>query len=216
MAPGLTINLKAVGSTDINVSQSSAAVSTALSAFATAYNSAVDEVAKSRGQSGGALTGDSIISTLGATLQNLTNAGSASGQVSSLADLGLTFDQNGHLSLDSSVLGGASPSTLNDAMNFLGSETGGGFLKTATDALDGLNNATTGIFAQTSATAATQLSDLGAKISADQDRITLLQQSLTAQMAKADATISSLQSQSDYYTNLFAQTRANQLTSANG
>ncbi len=216
LAPGLTVNLKTVGSTSVTVSQSSSAVTNALSAFATAYNSAVDEVAKSRGQSGGALTGDSLISTLTATLHNLVDAGSSSGQVSSIADLGLSFDQNGHLTLDSSVLGSASSSTLNDVTSFLGSTTTGGFLKAASDTLDGLNDSTKGLFAQTSATAASQLSDLGTKISADQDRITSLQQSLTAQMAKADATIASLQSQSDYFTSLFAQTRANQLSSANG
>ncbi len=216
LAPGLTVNLKTAGSTSITVSQSSGAVTTALSSFAAAYNSAVDELAKSRGQNGGALTGDSLISTLSATLHSLIDAGSSSGQVSSMADLGLTFDQNGHLSLNSSTLGAASSSTLNDVTSFLGSKTTGGFLKAASDMLNGLNDPTKGLFAQTSATAASQLSNLGTKISADQDRISLLQQSLTAQMAKADATIASLQSQSDYFTSLFAQTRANQLSSANG
>ena len=216
LAPGLTINLNTVGSTNITVAQSASGVSTALGNFATAYNNAVDEVAKSRGQAGGALTGDSLISTLSATLQNLANSGTSSGNISSLVDLGLTFDQNGHLNFDSTVLGSASPTTLNNAVNFLGSESTGGFLQGASNALTSLNDSTTGLFAQTSATDAIKLSDLGSKITADQQRISNLQQTLTAQMAKADATIAALQSQSDYFTNLFAQTRANLLSSANG
>jgi flagellar capping protein FliD len=54
-----------------------------------------------------------------------------------------------------------------------------------------------------------QISSLTKQISDKQDRLNLLQQSLTEQMSKADAMISSLQQQASYYTDLFATMRAN-------
>ena len=117
--------------------------------------------------------------------------------------MGLTFDQNGHLSFDPSVLSQATYKSLADVQNFLGTESSGGFLKGANDIL------TTGTLPQASQSLTNELSSLATQISSQQDRITLLQQTLTEQMSKADATISSLQQQVTYYTTLFTTMRQN-------
>ncbi len=209
LAPGLTINLLQTGSTSITVAQNTSGISNSLSSFASAYNGIVDELAKSRGQSGGALSGESIISTLSQSLRDIAGSGTQAGSINSIADLGLTFDQNGHLSFDPTKLTQTASGSLTNVLNFLGSESSGGFLQSASNIVSSITNSTTGVLTQTAQSVTQGISFLATKISADQDSITLLQQNLTAQMAKADATISSLEQQSSYYTNLFTTIRQN-------
>ena len=209
LSPGLTVNVLQTGSTDIDVTQSTSGISDALTSFAAAYNAVVDELAKSRGQSGGPLSGDSIIYSLSDSLRNIANSGAPSGSIYSIADLGLTFDQNGHLSFDPSVLSQATSKSLTDVQSFLGTESSGGFLKGANDILTGIEDPTTGSLPQATQSLTDELSSIAGNISSQQDRITLLQQTLTAQMSKADATISSLQQQVTYYTTLFTTMRQN-------
>ena len=209
LAPGLTVNALQIGSTDINVTQGTSSISDALTSFAAAYNAVVDELAKSRGQSGGALSGDSIIYTLQDSLRNLANSGTQSGSVYSIADLGLTFDQNGHLQFDPSVLSQATSKSLTDVQNFLGTASSGGFLKAANDILTSIDDPTTGSLPQATQSLTNEISSIATQISSQQDRINLLQQTLTEQMSKADAAISSLQQQVTYYTTLFTTMRQN-------
>src|SRR5579875_2064815 len=131
LSTGLSVNLISTGTANITVAENSSGIENALSSFVSAYNSAVDELAKSRGQNGGALAGESYIDTLTSDLQNLSGYDAGSGSVQSLADLGVTFDDNGHLQFDSSTFEQASNTSLNDVQNFLGSETTSGFLQNA-------------------------------------------------------------------------------------
>ncbi len=209
LAPGLTVNVAATGNTNINVTQSVSGISNALTSFAAAYNATVDELAKSRGQNAGALSGSSIVYTLQDDLRRLIGSGVQSGSVSSVSDLGLTFDQNGHLQFDSSALNQATSKSLTDVQNFLGGESSNGFLKSANDILTSIDDTTTGVLPQATQSLSNQISSLAKQISDKQASVTLLQQSLTAQMSKADAMISSLQQQVTYFTNLFATMRTN-------
>jgi flagellar hook-associated protein 2 len=209
LAPGLTVNVVSKGDTEIDVTQGTSGISDALSSFVAAYNATVDELAKSRGKNAGALSGNSIVYTLQDNLRHLINSGVQSGSISSVSDLGLTFDQTGHLSFDSSVLSKATSSSLTDVRNFLGAESSGGFLKGANDILTGIDDTATGTLPQATKSLTDQISSLTKQISDKQDRLNLLQQSLTEQMSKADAMISSLQQQASYYTDLFATMRAN-------
>ena len=217
LAPGLTVNLTQSGTTTISVARSATNISTALSAFATAYNSAFDELAKSRGTTASALSGDSIIYSAQSSLENLRSPGNTgTATVNSLEDLGFSFGKDGHLTYDPSVLAGASSATLSDAAKFLGSETSGGFLQAANNTLDGLDNAATGLFFSSSQAITAQLTSLGTKITDTQTRITSLQTSLTAQMDAADAAIASLQQTASYFTSLFSTVNANSYGNVNG
>jgi flagellar hook-associated protein 2 len=189
------------------VAAGTSSLSTALTSFATAYNAAVDELTKNRGQNGGALAGQSIVSELSSALQSLGGyVTSTSGTVNSLSDLGLTFDDNGHLNFDASTLSAAS---LTDVNTFLGSETTGGFLETAYNTLTALTDSTTGSISLASQAIGSSVTSLTSQISTKQDQVTQLQASLTQQMAQADATISALESQVTEITNLFlAETQA--------
>lgn len=209
LSTGLTVNVLQAGSTEINVTQGSTQASNALNAFASAYNAIVDELAKSRGKSGGALTGQSIVYALSSSLHNILDTASQSGKISSLSDLGLTFDTNGHLTFDSSTFNSVAGSSLSDLLGFLGGKSSGGFLKSAEDALASITDASSGLLANTNNSLSNSLSNLAKSISDKTDQISTLQTNLTAKMSAADALISSLQQQVSYYTDLFTTIRAN-------
>jgi flagellar hook-associated protein 2 len=203
IAPGVTADLLAPGDSTVTVAESSTDQANALSSFVTAYNAAVDELNANRGQGGGALTGDALIYTLSQSLRDISGFTGGSGTVQNLTDLGLTFDQNGHLNFDQTVFASAAAAHPSDVAAFLGAPTTGGFLQSATDALNGLEDPTTGILETTIASAQTSIDNQNQKISDEQSRIDALTTSLTSQIDSADALIASLEQQQTYFTTLF-------------
>jgi flagellar hook-associated protein 2 len=204
IAPGVTVDLLDSGDSTVTVAQSSTAQANALSSFATAYNAAVDELNVNRGQGGGALTGDALIYTLSQSLRDISSFTGGSGSVQNLTNIGLTFDQNGHLNFDQTVFASAAAAHPGDVSAFLGSATTGGFLKDATDTMNGLGDPTSGILETTITSAATAIDNQNQKISDEQDRITTLTVSLTSRIDAADALIASLEQQKTYFTTLFS------------
>jgi flagellar hook-associated protein 2 len=209
IAPNLTVAALKSGTTDITVAQSTAAMSGAIASFVQAYNAATKSLDAHRGTGGGALAGQSIISNLSQSLRDIANFG-GSGSVSSLSALGLTFDQNGVLSFDPTVLSAAAGKDLNAVTDFIGSATTGGFLKTAIDTMDSLLNTTTGVIPVTLLSVSGEITTTGLRITEQQERVDELVDSLNAQMAAADAMIASLQQQASYFTNMFTAMLANQ------
>ena len=211
LAPGLSVQLLAASetgvATTITVSRSTSAISNALLAFVTAYNAAVDELDNHRGNSGGALAGQSIVYTLSQALRDVAQYSGDSGAITSLTELGLTFDDEGKLSLDTSTFSSAAAGDMNAVLEFLGSTTESGFLKSATDLLDSLEDTTDGLIK----TAISSLEDAIAaqddRIDAEQDRVDRVQDNLLAQMAAADALIAALEQQASYITDLFESMR---------
>jgi flagellar hook-associated protein 2 len=208
IAPGVTVDLLSAGDSTVTVSQSSTAQANALSSFATAYNAAVDELNVNRGQGGGALTGDALIYTLSQSLRDISSFTGGSGSVQNITDLGLTFDQNGHLNFDQTVFASAAAAHPGDVGAFLGSPTTGGFLQDATNTMSGLGDPTDGILETTIASAQTAIDNQNQKISDEQDRITALTTSLTSRIDTADALIASLEQQQTYFTTLFTDMNA--------
>jgi flagellar hook-associated protein 2 len=210
IAPGLTVDLLQSGDADVVVNQSSSAQSNALSAFVTAYNAAVDELASNRGQGGGALVGDPIISTLSQALRTLGGFAGGSGAVQNLTDLGLTFDKTGKLSFDQTVFESAAAAHPSEVAGFLGSSTTSGFLKTAADTLNGLGDPISGVLETTKAGAQTAIDHQNRRIADEQSRIDALTKDLTGRMAAADALIASLEQQVSYFTTLFGSMNGTQ------
>ena len=100
LAPGLTVNLLHTGQTTITVANDPSTATTAISSFITAYNATVDELATNRGTAAGPLSGQGIVFSLGQTLRGLVGFTGGTGSVTTLADLGVTFDGTGHLAFD--------------------------------------------------------------------------------------------------------------------
>jgi flagellar hook-associated protein 2 len=213
IAPGLTVNLEKTGTATITVAGNTSQISSALTAFAGAYNAVADEVNKNRGQNGGPLTGDSILLSASQALHSIANYSAAGSGFSSLYSIGLGFDKNGHLQFDPSQISSLSQTQINQLASFLGSPTSGGFLQAATNTLSSLLDPSTGLFTDAVNSTNDQLTQTAQQISTSQDQVTALQTSLQAQMAAADALISTLEQQNNFVTGLFNQVNANAFSS---
>jgi flagellar hook-associated protein 2 len=209
LTPSLTAAVLKVGTDEITVSQSTTSMANALSAFADSYNATTRVLDGHRGTSGGVLAGQSIISSLSQSMRGIANY-SRPGSVSSMASLGLTFDKEGALRFDGTVLAATAAKDLAGVTAFLGSTTGGGFLKTANDTLNSISDSSSGMIPAMLLSVAGEIRDTGLRISENQDRVDNLTESLNAQMAAADALIASLQQQATYFNNMFASMLANQ------
>jgi flagellar hook-associated protein 2 len=216
LSTNLSVNILQAGSTDITVGQSTSNIATAIQGFVTAYNAASQALIAQRGSSGGALAGQNIVNTLSQALHNITSY-SSSGSVQSMADLGLTFNDNtGTLSFDSTVLSATAAKDFAGVTNFLGSPTSGGFLQTATSTLNALLDSTSGTVTTLMNSIAGEITTTDNLISTNQARVDQLQTNLTARMSAADAAIASMQQQLTYMTSLFTSMTANQNQITNG
>ena len=212
ISDGITATLLAISGTspttttpvDITVTRSISALGTALSAFADAYNAAVDEIDTQRGQGAGALAAQSVVSQLSGILSSISTF-SSDGQVSGLnKDLGLELQTNGHLTYTALQFMSADLASSTGITSFFGSAAGGGFLKNATDLLNSVEDPTTGLLKTAETDWQSQITNIGTTIATKQSQIDALQIQLQNQMAVSDALIASMQQQASYLTSLFA------------
>lgn len=212
LASGLTATLTAtnVGTpATVTVGASTSGIGNSLSTFVSAYNSAINELNRNRGQAGGALTGQSTVYQLTNSLRSLVNYSTGTNGISSLTSIGVTFDDStGVLSFDPSVLANAANGQMDALTQFLGSATGSGFLQQATNVLSGIEDPTSGTLTQEISSVQAQITATNQQISDKQDQVNTLQQNLTQQMSTADALIYSMQQQATYYTSMFATMQA--------
>jgi flagellar hook-associated protein 2 len=206
LAPGLTVNMlgqSAAGvSTTITVGNDSTALASAFSTFAENYNQAVSDLAQYHGKNGGALEGDSIVSTLTNVLQQLSSYSNGSAN-SSLAAYGITVDDTGVLSVDTSAFTTAANANFSGLVATLGRSGTGGFLGTANNLLTSVEDPTSGSLKLEEGNVATEITAQNATITSEQAQIAQIQSNITAQMVKADAAIAALESQDSYVNGLF-------------
>ena len=214
IAQGVSVTLQAASDTPVNitVTRSTSALSSALDAFATAYNAAVDEVDKQHGTSAGPLAGQTLVNELSQMLSSIATYDQSGSGIGGMAGLGLDLDKTGHLTFNPFTLLASDLTSAASVTSFLGSTTGGGFLKLATDALQGVEAPGTGLLPSAEANVQRQSADLTSSIATAQDRVDQLQTNLQNQMAAADALIASMEQQYYYLTGLFQsqQTAAQQ------
>ena len=203
IAPGLNVTLEKAGTSTVTVAANTSGLSNALSSFVGAYNSVFGELQKQHGQNAGPLTGDSTVITLETALRQLVNYNGGSGSVTSLTQLGIQFQKDGTLSFDPTVLSGLSSQQIADAFSFLGDPNASGYLQTATTTVQSLLNPNTGVLPTETQNLQAQSQKEADAISAAQDRVTQLADSLTQQMAAADALIAKLQQQTQFIVGLF-------------
>jgi flagellar hook-associated protein 2 len=205
LAPNLTVTLfkeSAAGvATSIIVSHTASGVSNALSGLANAYNNAAAELDKHRG-SGGALAGNSLISTLSGALRDLIGYSSGSSDLNSLTALGLSFDDKGKLSFDSTAFAANTSGCIDDVLSLVGGSSSG-FVQSATSLLDGLGG-TDGIIQSAIQSVTDQTTAQDKRIAEEQDRVDTVRTDTQARISAADALIASLEQQVLYVQGLFA------------
>ncbi len=207
LAPGVTVALlqqsPAGVASNITITKSTASTSNALSAFAVAYNAAVSEIDKSRGSTAGVLAGNSILSSLSQSLENISSYSSGAASLPNLTSLGFSFDRNGVLSFDAAAFGVATTGNATALYTLLG-DTNSGFIQSANSALSALEDPTAGTI-KTTETSLTSLSTQQDTLIADeQTRVDQFRVDLTGRISAADALIASLQQQVTFVTGLFA------------
>ncbi len=110
---GVTLNLLKGGgaTTTLSVSKDTSGAQTAVQSFVTAYNATTKALASvssydAATKTGGPLLGDSVVRSAQSQLRTLLNSpiDSATGGLTSLADIGVAFQKDGSLTLDSSKL----------------------------------------------------------------------------------------------------------------
>jgi flagellar hook-associated protein 2 len=201
-APGISLTVLEEGTTTVTVSRTAATVSSSLANFAKAYNSVVSELDKNHGEKNGALQGQSILKTVSDVLHTIAGYSSGSGNIQSLTQLGLKFEQDGTLSFDSATFSSASKNQFTALTDFLGTGKGGGFLKKATDTLKLLTASDTGVITQSLSMVSKQITRTNTAIDDRQDKVDALETRLQGQMAAADAAIAALEQQYSYFTNM--------------
>ncbi len=209
IAPGLNVTMLAQSPTgqptSLTVTLDSSGISDALQGFVEDYNTAVDDVNKQRGLSGGALSGDTVVYELQNALNQLTGSYNGGGAIKSLSDLGVTFDQslNGHLDYDADTFYAAAFSNMDGVTSFLGDGTSSGFLKSATDTMASVEDATQGFLTTAINTNQTTIDADNSRVATEQAQVNVMQNNLMTQMDQADSLISSMEQQYTVVSNLF-------------
>jgi flagellar hook-associated protein 2 len=205
IAHGVTVNLLAASTSAVNitVTRSTSTLSDALSAFATAFNAAVDEVDKQHGTTAGALSGQRVVNDLAQTLSGLATYSAPGSSLSGLPALGLSLDRTGHLTFSPFALMAADMSNSAGVASFIGTPTRGGFLQTAIAALNQVLDPVTGSAKTAESDVQTQITDTNKRINAKQDQVDQLQQQLLEQMSAVDALIASMEQQYSYIGGMF-------------
>jgi flagellar hook-associated protein 2 len=219
ISDGVTLDLTGTGSASITVTRPTSSVSNALTSLVSAYNTCATAIADQRGQSGGALQGQSIVDELQNALNTIADyivPGGAGADINSLASLSVTMADTGQMSFDELSFAGTDLTNSGAVNAFLGSATGGGFLEAATNALNNVLASSTGLLPTTQSADQTQLTNISSEISTDQASVSTLQSNLEDQLSQSDATIAELEQQYSDLSSMFSaeQTADNQY--ANG
>lgn len=144
----------------------------------------------------GALTGDASMRTLVSSIHNELNAMSGAGTLKSLAQFGIGTDSTtGLLTLDDKKWDKAIATNAADVGSIFNGKTG--LLARLTTATDGYAKASTGTLAERSKSLSDSLTDLKKQQDTLDERMTLLQSSLSAKYNAMDSLVAKLRAQSD-------------------
>lgn len=206
---GLTLNL--TGTTPANspvtltVASDTTQISQALSTFVSDYNSALSQVnsqftySTSSG-SQGVLGSDSTVRSLQSALESIvaynpSNASAGSGAIQSLSDLGITVNDDGSLSLDTSKLDSALANP-NAVQNFFQGDALNGFAQQFSSAIDQFNDPATGAITNEIQNLNQQYSDLQSQVNDYESGYIASQQTvLTAMYSQAEIALQQLPAQ---------------------
>jgi flagellar hook-associated protein 2 len=204
VASGVTLTLLGgTGAVTVTVGRTASALSNGLSSFASAYNAATDALAKQRGPTAGALSGNQIVNQLAQVLQTVGTYSDPAGAISGLKSLGLDLGSDGHMTFDPTAFTALYNQNPASVASFFGSATSGGFLQSASDALNMVEHVDTGLLPTATAAIKNEITDTSNRIDTQQSRLNDLQTQLTQQMAAADALIASMEQQYLYISSMF-------------
>jgi len=193
--PGLTLNILQAdpgGTVTVSLNSNASPLANALSDFVSKYNTLLGDVNAQAGQSGGALNGDSAISTLRDDMRQLTNY-TGSGVVRSLYDLGISMDNSGTMTFDPTALNSMSNAQLQAAFAYIGSTTTG--LASLGNVFAQLGDPVSGVIQNEVAGYNTTENNINNQVTLKAVQVNQMQANLQRQLAAADSMIAELESQ---------------------
>ncbi len=204
---GLTLSLQSVNQNAVTVSTApdTSAITTAVSSFVSAYNTIIQNLNSqftynSNTKTEGTLGSDSVARSLQSDVLSATNLNIGSGAYSTLASIGISTQQDGTLSLDSSKLNAALSSNFSGVVAFFqgtisSSATTPGFATSFASTLSNYTDATQGAFTVDLKSISNEYKDLGNQIDDFERYIASQQTLLTTEYNNANIALQQLPQQ---------------------
>lgn len=204
---GVTFTLKDTGTSSVTVAADSGTLKGKIAAFVDAYNAVEDFIgaqykADGNGKPTGVLAQDSTLRSVQRDLRDLASVVSNTngGAFTSLAQVGISRDENGKLKIDQEVINDKLKTSLADVQALFAGKTendkglAGSLLTTSDNLSSNVQTSITGYDAS--------VERLTKSIASQQDRLTALRASLNKQFAAADSALSLLNGQNTSLTNI--------------
>ena len=211
-AQGMTMTLKKTGSTSVSVTQDSEAIKNAVQAMVTAYNN-IQAQAKQltafdvKAGTKAALNGDGALRGIQASLRAVLNtpeAGMPAKTPNMLAQIGVSLQKDGTMSIDSKKFDAALKDNLRDVTAlFAGDGTKGGFARRLSDAVD-LATAEKGPLGSVTTGLEKTMKDLEKRYDAMSQRVDSTIERYRKQFTQLDLVVGQMNRTSAYLTQQFA------------
>jgi flagellar hook-associated protein 2 len=203
VVPGMTFTIAGTTTTNqtvtVSLAPDSSQLSQDLQTLVSAYNSVGTQVNGQVGSNAGSLSGNPVVWQTRSAMQQLVNYfDNSNSSIHSLADLGISLDDTGTMSLSSTAVSALSASQITAAFQFLGSATTG-FGALASN-LDAISNSVTGTVTSLVSDDNTRVASLTTQMSNMNDTITRNLTALQSQLEAADSTSAQLASQESLLT----------------
>lgn len=197
MMEGLTLNLKSTTSSavKVDVKTDTEGITKEIQAFVDAYNSVADYISSKQGydkdtSTAGSLLGDSTTNRIRNTLRNFMN-GSVSG--TTLSDLGINMNKDGHLQVNSDKLEAALDGNFDKVKNFF-TDSANGLAAKMSKSIDSWVNSKNGLLTRKSEGLQNSIDRLGERQSVMQSRLNKQEDMLRAKFNALETLLSTYSS----------------------
>ncbi|MEQ1591663.1 MAG: flagellar filament capping protein FliD [Thiobacillaceae bacterium] len=209
---GVTLTLKNLTTTPatVAVTRDSTAINAAAAGFVDAYNALTSQI-KSRsaygvdGKGAGALAGDGTLRLLQEQMRSVFNTPVTGGTLTSLGQVGISFQRDGTLKLDSSKLNSAVAANFSDVAHLFSSPTG---YVTRLDAWANSALAAGGPIDTRKQSLNNYVKDQNSAVDRLEIRMTALQKKYTTEYTNLNLLLSSMNSTSTFLTNQLASSQS--------
>ena len=207
MMDGVTLNLTSTGTNTLTVAQDPTAASNAIQGFVTAYNNYATTVSSlsSYDQTSGAagsLLGDATLTSIQRQINSVLSSSVKGNSLGTLANLGITRQADGTLSLDTDKLSTTLASNPSAVQNLFNGTSG--YATSLNSAIDAYTSSN-GIITTRITSLNNQLTGLGTQQTALNSRMATYQTQLQQQYTALDTLMSTLNNTSSYLTTALAQ-----------
>ena len=203
VVPGITFSIAGTTTANQTVTVSLAPdpnqLTQDLQSLVSAYNAVGQQVNSQVGQNAGGLSGNPIVWQTRSAMEQLVNYFDPSNSsIHSLADLGISLDQTGTMSLSSTAISSLNASQITAAFQFLGSATSG--FGALANNLDAISDPVTGAVNSLVTEDNTRITSLTSQMSDMNDTITRNLTALQSELEQADSAAAQLASQQSLLT----------------